>query len=331
MALSDPSAAVGTNCAWPFARGQRRSLLLIVAAGWPASCRPRDAWRRHGSGYDIGRRPTWMKSWAQDQRPSRFASRHLASDVAGFRWWGAGPTGPQPAAAGADHDARELPCADPSRRPALGAPCADAAAGPSATGACLPASARSPRVAKCCLWPRPRSRLVPTTGRLSPVVPLRGLRPTVSGAGAGSSSFLAIFVGFLCQPVARRMKNASALALGFALGAGGLPDPASGRSSEQTRACPDRNGRVQRGKLWALPYSRRYPEVWKPRAGGMGTGHGGPVRSMRMWGSRFPSSEAGARGLVRFGLWLAAFGRRAFVANGTDAGGLGVERQSRSG
>jgi len=55
-----------------------------------------------------------------------------------------------------------------------------------------------------------------TTGMTIAVVPLELAANGLRG-WSGLVIFLAIFVGFLCQPVARRMKNASALALGFAL------------------------------------------------------------------------------------------------------------------
>ena len=55
-----------------------------------------------------------------------------------------------------------------------------------------------------------------TTGMTIAVVPLELAADGLRG-WSGLVIFLAIFVGFLCQPVARRMKNASALALGFAL------------------------------------------------------------------------------------------------------------------
>lgn len=55
-----------------------------------------------------------------------------------------------------------------------------------------------------------------TTGMTIAVVPLE-LSANNLGGWTGLVIFLAIFVGFLCQPVARRMPNDSALALGFFL------------------------------------------------------------------------------------------------------------------
>ena len=55
-----------------------------------------------------------------------------------------------------------------------------------------------------------------TTGMAIAVVPLE-LAANDLGGWTGLVIFLAIFVGFLCQPIARRMTNERALALGFAL------------------------------------------------------------------------------------------------------------------
>ncbi len=55
-----------------------------------------------------------------------------------------------------------------------------------------------------------------TTGMTIAVVPLE-LKANGLGGWTGLVIFLAIFVGFLCQPIARRMTNANALALGFVL------------------------------------------------------------------------------------------------------------------
>ncbi|MFG6511796.1 MAG: MFS transporter [Pelagimonas sp.] len=55
-----------------------------------------------------------------------------------------------------------------------------------------------------------------TTGMTIAVVPLE-LAANNLGGWTGLVIFLAIFVGFLCQPIARRMTNNSALALGFVL------------------------------------------------------------------------------------------------------------------
>ncbi|MEW2916221.1 MFS transporter [Ruegeria sp. ANG10] len=55
-----------------------------------------------------------------------------------------------------------------------------------------------------------------TTGMTIAVVPLE-LAANDFGGWAGLVIFLAIFVGFLCQPIARRMTNGRALALGFLL------------------------------------------------------------------------------------------------------------------
>ncbi|MBE9475539.1 MAG: MFS transporter [Proteobacteria bacterium] len=55
-----------------------------------------------------------------------------------------------------------------------------------------------------------------TTGMTIAVVPLE-LKANGLGGWTGLVIFLAIFVGFLCQPFARRMSNAKALALGFIL------------------------------------------------------------------------------------------------------------------
>ncbi|UWQ29141.1 MFS transporter [Leisingera sp. M523] len=55
-----------------------------------------------------------------------------------------------------------------------------------------------------------------TTGMTIAVVPLQ-LAANGLGGWTGLVIFLAIFAGFLCQPVARRMSNARALALGFVL------------------------------------------------------------------------------------------------------------------
>jgi hypothetical protein len=55
-----------------------------------------------------------------------------------------------------------------------------------------------------------------TTGMTIAVVPLE-LKANGLGGWTGLVIFLAIFVGFLCQPIARRMTNANALALGFIL------------------------------------------------------------------------------------------------------------------
>lgn len=55
-----------------------------------------------------------------------------------------------------------------------------------------------------------------TTGMTIAVVPLE-LAANELGGWTGLVIFLAIFVGFLCQPIARRMTNERALALGFVL------------------------------------------------------------------------------------------------------------------
>lgn len=55
-----------------------------------------------------------------------------------------------------------------------------------------------------------------TTGMTIAVVPLE-LAENNLGGWTGLVIFLAIFVGFLCQPIARRMTNGRALALGFIL------------------------------------------------------------------------------------------------------------------
>ena len=55
-----------------------------------------------------------------------------------------------------------------------------------------------------------------TTGMTIAVVPLE-LAAHELGGWTGVVIFLAIFVGFLCQPVARRMTNTHALAMGFVL------------------------------------------------------------------------------------------------------------------
>lgn len=55
-----------------------------------------------------------------------------------------------------------------------------------------------------------------TTGMIIAVVPLE-LAKNDLGGWTGLVIFLAIFVGFLCQPIARRMSNDQALALGFVL------------------------------------------------------------------------------------------------------------------
>lgn len=55
-----------------------------------------------------------------------------------------------------------------------------------------------------------------TTGTTIAIVPLE-LAANDLGGWTGLVIFLAIFVGFLCQPIARRMSNARALALGFVL------------------------------------------------------------------------------------------------------------------
>ncbi|WP_417840201.1 MFS transporter [Tritonibacter scottomollicae] len=55
-----------------------------------------------------------------------------------------------------------------------------------------------------------------TTGMTIAVVPLE-LAASDLGGWTGLVIFLAIFVGFLCQPIARRMTNDRALALGFVL------------------------------------------------------------------------------------------------------------------
>ncbi len=55
-----------------------------------------------------------------------------------------------------------------------------------------------------------------TTGMTIAVVPLE-LAANDLGGWTGLVIFLAIFVGFLCQPIARRMTNDRALALGFVL------------------------------------------------------------------------------------------------------------------
>ncbi len=55
-----------------------------------------------------------------------------------------------------------------------------------------------------------------TTGMTIAVVPLE-LQANGFGGWTGLVIFLAIFVGFLCQPIAKRMTNNQALALGFVL------------------------------------------------------------------------------------------------------------------
>jgi MFS family permease len=55
-----------------------------------------------------------------------------------------------------------------------------------------------------------------TTGMTIGVVPLE-LKSLGFSGWTGLVIFLAIFVGFLCQPIARRMSNSKALALGFVL------------------------------------------------------------------------------------------------------------------
>ncbi|RWR44010.1 MFS transporter [Sinirhodobacter ferrireducens] len=55
-----------------------------------------------------------------------------------------------------------------------------------------------------------------TTGMTIAVIPLE-LAANDLGGWTGLVIFLAIFVGFLCQPIARRMTNGRALALGFIL------------------------------------------------------------------------------------------------------------------
>ncbi|NVO57779.1 MFS transporter [Rhodobacteraceae bacterium B1Z28] len=55
-----------------------------------------------------------------------------------------------------------------------------------------------------------------TTGMTISVVPLQ-LAANDLGGWTGLVIFLAIFVGFLCQPIAKRMSNTQALALGFVL------------------------------------------------------------------------------------------------------------------
>lgn len=55
-----------------------------------------------------------------------------------------------------------------------------------------------------------------TTGMTIAIVPLE-LAANDLGGWTGLVIFLAIFVGFLCQPIARRMTNEQALALGFVL------------------------------------------------------------------------------------------------------------------
>lgn len=55
-----------------------------------------------------------------------------------------------------------------------------------------------------------------TTGMTIAVVPLE-LKAQGLGGWTGLVVFLAIFIGFLCQPIARRMTNRRALALGFVL------------------------------------------------------------------------------------------------------------------
>lgn len=55
-----------------------------------------------------------------------------------------------------------------------------------------------------------------TTGMTIAVVPLE-LKAQGMGGWTGLVIFLAIFIGFLCQPLARRMNNARALGLGFVL------------------------------------------------------------------------------------------------------------------
>lgn len=55
-----------------------------------------------------------------------------------------------------------------------------------------------------------------TTGMTIAVVPLE-LQANGFGGWTGLVIFLAIFVGFLCQPIAKRMTNTHALALGFIL------------------------------------------------------------------------------------------------------------------
>jgi len=60
-----------------------------------------------------------------------------------------------------------------------------------------------------------------TTGMTIAVVPLE-LEAHGLGGWTGFVIFLAIFIGFLCQPIARRMTNPRALALGFLLIPGGF-------------------------------------------------------------------------------------------------------------
>jgi len=55
-----------------------------------------------------------------------------------------------------------------------------------------------------------------TTGMTIAVVPLQ-LAANDLGGWTGLVIFLAIFVGFLCQPIARRLTNLQALSLGFVL------------------------------------------------------------------------------------------------------------------
>ena len=55
-----------------------------------------------------------------------------------------------------------------------------------------------------------------TTGMAIAIVPLE-LTANNLGGWTGLVIFLAIFVGFLCQPIARRMSNNQALAIGFVL------------------------------------------------------------------------------------------------------------------
>ncbi|PJD90414.1 MAG: MFS transporter [Legionella sp.] len=55
-----------------------------------------------------------------------------------------------------------------------------------------------------------------TTGMTIAIVPL-ALQAQSLGHWTGFIVFLAIFIGFLCQPIARRMNNSHALALGFFL------------------------------------------------------------------------------------------------------------------
>ena len=145
---------------WPIALalllGATATLLLIVAPGWPALVAAR-VMLGVGTGLATTSGAAYMDEILGADR-GRLASQVVtASTSLGFGG-GALATGLSLALQGADHDARELPCADRrGARPC--APCADAAAGRSATARVSAASAGLPAW-QCCLWPRPRSRLV---------------------------------------------------------------------------------------------------------------------------------------------------------------------------